>query len=79
MTDFDVPPHRALRPEDVAAIIVACACGERDEDHEGQRTLVGRDLEEAERDRLGVRQHKVQQGSGDPRRCHLGGEGRWGP
>ncbi|MFM7134630.1 MAG: SDR family oxidoreductase [Planctomycetota bacterium] len=28
-----VPPHRALRPEDVAAIIVACACGERDEDN----------------------------------------------
>jgi NAD(P)-dependent dehydrogenase (short-subunit alcohol dehydrogenase family) len=28
-----VPPHRALSPEQVAAVVVACAIGERDEDN----------------------------------------------
>jgi len=34
-----VPAHRALPPEHVAAIVVACACGERDEDN-GKSILV---------------------------------------
>lgn len=28
-----LPPHRALPPDSVASVIVACACGERDEDN----------------------------------------------
>jgi hypothetical protein len=28
-----IPPARAMAPEKVAEIVVACACGERDEDN----------------------------------------------